>query len=421
MSAEVDQDWGPRVRGRGRRRRRVPVVRILAALVLVVLLVAVLFAAWVTSRIPKIDVGHLAGSGSPLHVLVVGSDSREALSAEERNELSTGSAEGERTDTIFLLTVHRGDAALLAFPRDLLVRRCDGSEGRINAAVQVDGPGCLVRTVSDLSGIPIHHYVEVTFGGFRDVVDAVDGVEMCLEEPINDRDAGIDLAAGCQTLDGRDALGFVRVRKIDDDYGRIGRQQAFLRALAGEIADPATLFDPRRILGISNEMGDAVATDRRMGVIPLARVAWGGRALADGRAITHVVPADPGRTSGGAAVLYVRQTEAEPLFRAFRDGSVLDTEPSELTPGEVSVRVLNGAGIAGLAGQVGELLTSRGYEVAEIGNADPTERTVVRYPPGAAVGAGMVAAEVPGGAATEESPDVSRITLILGRDAAGSL
>ncbi|MFA9430617.1 LCP family protein [Egicoccus sp. AB-alg2] len=414
MSADVDQDWGPSVRGRGR--RRLPFVRVLAGVLLVLLVAVVLLAAWITSRIPKLDVDGLAGSGSPMHVLVVGSDSREALSPEERRELSTGSAEGERTDTIFLLSVRGGDAALLAFPRDLLVRRCDGSEGRINAAVAIDGPSCLVRSVRDLSGIPVQHYLQVTFGGFRDVVDAVGGVELCLEEAINDRDAGIDLPAGCQTLDGRDALGYVRVRKIDDDFGRIGRQQTFLRALAGEIAQPSTLFDPRRVLALSNEMGDAVATDRGLGMISLGRLAWGGRALADGRATMHVVPSEPGRTSGGADVLYVRQSEAEPLFAAFRDGSVLDTGPAQVTPGEVSVRVLNGAGVPGLAGQVGDLLDGRGYEVTEVGNADPTQRTVVRHPPGARPGAALIANDVPGGAQLEESRDVAQITLILGRD-----
>lgn len=416
MSTDVDQDWGPRVRGRGSRRRRPPVVRILAGLLLLALLAAVLLAAWVTSRIPKIEVDNLAGSGSPLHVLVVGSDSRADLTREERNELSTGSAEGERTDTIFLLSVKGSNAALLAFPRDLMVRRCDGSEGRINAAVQIDGPGCLVQTVRDLSGIPVHHYLQVTFGGFRDVVNAVGGVEVCLENAISDDDAGIDLPAGCQTLDGTDALGYVRVRKIDDDFGRIGRQQTFLRALASQIATPSTLLNPARVIGLSNEIGDAVATDRGMGMIPLARLAWGGRGLASGRATTHVVPADPGRTSAGAEVLYVRQAEAEAIFAGFRDGSVFDAEPVAVDPSDVSVRVHNGAGVAGLAGQVADLLTGRGYEVVEVGNAEPTDRTVVRHPPGAEAQATLVAGEIPGGARTEESRDVTGVTVVLGSD-----
>jgi LCP family protein required for cell wall assembly len=130
------------------------------------------------------------------------------------------------------MTIQGGRTALLAFPRDLLVTRCDGSTGRINVAEAIGGPSCLVQTVRELSGIDVQHYLRVTFGGFVDVVDAVGGVELCLEEPIDDRDAGIDLPAGCQVLEGPDALGYVRVRKIDDDLGRIQRQQRFLQALA---------------------------------------------------------------------------------------------------------------------------------------------------------------------------------------------
>jgi anionic cell wall polymer biosynthesis LytR-Cps2A-Psr (LCP) family protein len=119
-----------------------------------------------------------------LNVLVTGSDDRSVLTREERRELSTGDAEGARTETIMLLRIDpdtdRIDA--LRFPRDLLVTRCDGSRGRINAAYGIgerDGVGaatCLVETISRWTGIPIHHVVETDFRGFVDLVDAVDGV-----------------------------------------------------------------------------------------------------------------------------------------------------------------------------------------------------------------------------------------------------
>jgi LCP family protein required for cell wall assembly len=164
---------------------------------------------------------------------------------------------------------------MLAFPRDLWVERCDGSGGRINAAEVIGGPSCLVRTVQDLSGIEVHHYLRVTFGGFVDLVDAVGGVELCLEEPIQDADAAIDLPAGCQRLDGTDALGFVRVRKIDDDFQRIQRQQRFVQALAREVATPSTLLNPVRLVGLTQEAGDTLAIDESAGVRSLGRI--GGR------------------------------------------------------------------------------------------------------------------------------------------------
>jgi LCP family protein required for cell wall assembly len=415
-----EDGWGRTVRGRHRRRRLRLVV-----VVLVVLLVALLAVpVWVASRVPRIPVTDLAGSGTPLTILVVGSDSRADLTADQRRELTTGGDEGDRTDTIFLMSVRGADAAILAFPRDLFVERCDGSVGRINAAQAIGGPGCLVRTIRDLSGIDVHHYVRVTFGGFVDVVDAVGGVDLCLEEPISDRDAGIDLPAGCQTLGGPDALGYVRVRKIDDDLQRIQRQQRFLRALANEVAAPSTLLNPVRMYRLGEEAGEAVAVDDGAGVIALSRMALGGTALARGTAVSYTVPGDPRRTAGGADVLDVREAEAEALFARFRDGSVLRERPGEedAVPDRSAVRVsvLNGAGVAGLAGSVGELLTGRGFEVVDVGNADARDRSVVRYPPGQEAAAALVAGDVPGSPPTEQDNAVAVVTVVLGRDAVGA-
>jgi LCP family protein required for cell wall assembly len=417
VAAEVDEGWGPQVRGRGRRR---PVLRWLLIALLAVVLLLLVAVLWVSSRIPTIDVQGLAGPSRPLHVLVVGSDSREELTEEQRRELSTGSAEGDRTDTIFVLSIQGTSAAMLAFPRDLWVTRCDGSSGRINVAEDLGGASCLVQTVRDVSGLPIQHYVRVTFGGFVDIVDAVGGVELCLDEAISDRDAGIDLPAGCQVLEGPDALGYVRVRKIDDDFGRIERQQRFLQALAREMAAPSTLLNPLRSVPMVNEIGGAVATDQRMGPISLARLGLGFRSLAGGDAPAFTVPAVPARTAGGADVLRMDEAAAEAVFASFRDGSALRRSPAELAPEDVQVRVLNGADISGLAGRVGEHLRGRGFDVVEVGNAEPTERTTIRHPAGQREAAELVAAQLPGGAELTEDTEVAVVTLVLGRDAGGA-
>jgi LCP family protein required for cell wall assembly len=418
VAAEVDEGWGPPVRGRGRRRRRG--LRWLLVAVLVLVLVLLLLVLWVSSRIPTIDVGELAGPTRPMHVLVVGSDSRDELTDEQRRELSTGSAEGDRTDTIFVLSVQGTRAAMLAFPRDLWVTRCDGSAGRINVAEDIGGATCLVRTVRDVSGLDVQHYVRVTFGGFVDIVDAVGGVELCLEDPIDDRDAGITLPAGCQVLEGPDALGYVRVRKIDDDLGRIQRQQTFLQALARQMAAPSTLFNPMRSVPMVNEVGGAVATDTGMGPISLARLGLGLRALAGGDVAAHTVPGIPDRTSGGADVLRLDEAAAEALFAGFRDGSILREGAGDLTPEQVRVRVLNGAQVSGLATRVGQHLEGRGFTVVDVGNADPIERTTIRYPNGSREAAELVARDLPGGAELIEDPEVAIVTVVLGRDAGGA-
>ena len=323
-SAPLGSDMLPVVE---RRSRRPLLVRLLRATAIVVLVTLVAAPTTALLLLPREPVEGLASGGSlfgsPLHILITGSDSRADLSPEERIALTTGSASGERTDTIMLLTIDGTRAGLLSFPRDLSVQRCDGSVGRINGAIAIGGASCLAATVSALSGIPVHHLVAVTFGGFRDVVDAVGGVELCLERPIRDRSAGIDLPEGCQVLDGATALGYVRVRKIDSDFGRIERQQQFLRALAREMTDPTLLVRPWRLVPLVIGASRAVTVDDRMGPIDVARLAVGMRALAGGGAVTATVPSDGFTGSSGAALQRMRADEAAGLFAAFADGSAL--------------------------------------------------------------------------------------------------
>lgn len=409
-----DDSWGPTRRGSsGRRRRR----RIIASLVVVLVLPLVyglVMATRVSTSIQRVEVTNLAGGSGPLHVLVIGSDSREGLSEQDQTELTTGYVEGERTDSIFLLTVHGGRTGLLAFPRDLYVTRCDGTQGRINAALGLGGPDCLVKTVSDLSGIPIDHYIAVSFGGFRQIVDSVGGVDLCLEKPLNDPFAGVDLPAGCQTLSGPQALGFVRTRKLDNDLERIKRQQRFIGALADKIATPATVLWPPRAWELSGAVANALTADQQLGLWNLMRVGVGMRGMAAGDVVSATVPAN-GANVGGAAVLVPDMDAAGPLFTSFRDGSALDAAGS-VARADVSVRVLNGAGVGGLAGTTADGLRSLGYQVSGVGDADGRGQTIIQYPAGAKAAAEVLARDLPVDPALEERGDVDVVTLILGTD-----
>jgi LCP family protein required for cell wall assembly len=358
-SAPADDGFGPAMGGRGgrargagrppegrprrpaparqqpaprRRRRRGAGRTLLLVLLLVVGLVlgsGVALAAYASSRIDRVPVEGLSSAGTRMNILVVGSDSREGLTPEEQAELATGYFAGARTDTIFVLSVQGQRAAMLSFPRDLYVTRCDGSQGRINAAfVQSDGRSCLTRTVAQVSGLDITHYLEVSFLGFRDIVDAVGGVDVELEAPINDAAAGIDLPAGPQRLDGRDALGFVRVRKIDDDLGRIARQQYFLQQLGKEALSPSTVLNPLRLFRTTGAVGESLLADERFGPIDFLRLGLAGRGLAGGGLPTFTVPASPA-SIGGAAVLVPDDAEAAALYASFRDGSVFTAPPQE--------------------------------------------------------------------------------------------
>ena len=426
-----NEGFAPPLKGR---KSRVPVVRqrrrplriillVLLVLILAAIATGVAAALSANNQIERVNVKGLEPSGSgQRNILLVGSDGREDMTAKQRRKLGTGNFDGTRTDTILLLSIEGSRGAMLSFPRDLYVPRCDGTPGRINAAYGIGGASCLVRTVNGISDIPITNYMEVDFLGFHDIVQAVGGVRMCLKDPISDRDAHIDLPKGCQRLNGKESLGYVRVRKIDNDLGRIERQQRFMKELAAEIAQPSTVFNPLRLFSTGNAVGSALTADKGTGVTDLAALARAGAALSKTKFPQFAVPAT-NTSVGGAAVLDITESEAEPLFQSFRDGSVLDQASSggAVTPEDVSLEVHNGAGTPGLAGAVAEELTTRGFEVTDVGNADTVDTTVVQYRKGRKAHAELVAQQSPTGSAQTEQVDSGPpVVLILGRDAAAA-
>lgn len=396
-------------RGGGVRWRRVGV---LAAVFLVTAAATALLSAgallWYGER--AVTRVHIPGLASPdaasgveaeeitevVNVLVVGDDSREGLTEEQLEALGTERVAGGRTDTVMLVQLDPANdhAAMLSFPRDLLVTRCDGSRGRINAAYGigeqsgVGGGACLVETVSDLTDIPIHHYVEVNFAGFIDVVNVLGGVTMYIEEPLRDRYAGLDLETGCQQLDGTQALGFVRARHIDNDFGRMARQHRFIRELMSELTSAGTLLNVPRLFSLVDAIGKTVETDQHLSLGDMRRIAFNLRTLTGEQLDTRTVPAVPRRIDGQAYAV-AKEEEAEALFQAFREGTrapgELGREPLEGVQADdvPPLILLNGAGIDGLAAQAAEALEARGFTVAETDNAEhfDYERTQVVHPP----------------------------------------
>jgi LCP family protein required for cell wall assembly len=365
-----------------------------------------------------------------LNVLVVGSDDRDRLTDDQLLALGTEREAGLRTDTLMLVQLdpRREKVAILSFPRDLLLDRCDGTRGRINAAYAigeaggVGGPTCLVRTITDFTGIPINHFIQVDFAGFIDVVDALGGVRMYLDEPISDRAAGVDLPQGCVELDGATALGFVRARKIDNDFGRIARQQRFIHEVVKEAASLGTLVNPPRLFALVDAGASAVETDRQLSLAQMRRIAFSLRDLGTDHLDMRTVPATPRRISGADYVV-ADEDEAEELFRAFRDGTLVPQglgteEPQPVDVDDIpAVVVLNGAGIAGLAGQAATAIEDAGVEVAETGNAERFDfaRTQVVYPERLLEEA-EVLAEVLGGARLVPAEEDSDLTVVLGSD-----
>lgn len=273
-------------------------------------LVAIPAYAW--SQVERVD-ANPSGDRPPEQpgttILLVGSDSREGLTKEERNKLGTGKSAGGRTDTIMIMYVPvGGDPVLVSLPRDSFVDIPGNGEDKINAAYAFGGPKLLVKTVEQNTGLRMDGYLEVGFGGFVNVIDALGGIEMCLPEKIKDKDSHLDLEKGCQELAGADALGYVRMRKADarGDLGRVERQRAMLAAMAKKAASPASVLNPVRYW----QLNQAAATSLKLGEDTTLRqmltCALGMRKVASEKGLTLTVPiANPdASTSSGSAVLW---------------------------------------------------------------------------------------------------------------------
>ena len=308
-------------RGRGGRWLR---RALLVLLVIVALFVGLVFFFY--TRVGKVDALQ-DYAGRPAATpgqdwLLVGSDSRAGLTRKQVKQLHVGHAAGQRTDTIILL--HKpssGPSTLVSLPRDSYVPIPGHGHNKLNAAYAFGGAPLLVRTVEMVTGIRIDHYAEIGFGGFVGMTDAVGGVTLCPARNINDKLSGLHVKKGCQTMDGKTALAYVRARHFDPkgDLGRVQRQQAFLGAVFAKAGSPTTLLNPFRLVSLGNAGTTALTVDDRDGPIDLLRFAMAMRAVAGGKGIQTTVPVANAnyRTSAGSTVLWDRPKAIE-LFRSLR-------------------------------------------------------------------------------------------------------
>lgn len=363
-----------------------------------------------------------------MNVLVVGTDSRAGLTPQELLAMGTEEVEGARADTMILVHIspERPAAVMISFPRDLRVPIAGFDEDRINAALAYGGPDLLVNTIERVTRVQIDHYVQVNIAGFLKLTDVVGGVDVCLDAPLVDEYAGANLPAGCRTLRGPEAAGYVRARHADPrgDLGRIERQQKYLRAAMGKIVSAGTLVNPLRLKRLIDGGADALVTDRGFGASEMARVAWSLRSLEPQQVDMYTLPVKDVFVDGQP---YFEPDEeaAEALFGPIRSGGPLPQGPrdrvaqesaaSGSTRGEAAgsatsgwqqtsgdyqygVEVLNAAGVTGLATEASRVVGAAGWPVTAVGDADQygTQRTVIRYPPGARASAERLEQLFPG-------------------------
>ncbi|MEU0579958.1 LCP family protein [Streptomyces griseoincarnatus] len=288
-------------------RRRIKWTAITLVTVLFVTTVATYF--WADSKLNReVDLSKVIErpeKGEGTNYLIVGSDSREGLSDEDKKRLRTGSSEGKRTDSVMIL--HTGDngPTLISLPRDSNVEiptfkgsesgktyQGTGRQVKLNAAYAEDGPELLVRTVEFNTGLHIDHYVEIGFAGFANIVDAVGGVEIDIPQDIKDTKSGADLKKGKQTLNGEEALAFVRTRYAlaGSDLDRTKNQQKFLSALANQVATPGTVLNPFRLYPTMGAGLDSLIVDKEMGLFDLADMFWSMKGVSGGEGTSMNMP-----------------------------------------------------------------------------------------------------------------------------------
>ncbi|MEU5699542.1 LCP family protein [Streptomyces aurantiacus] len=297
-------------------RRRIKWISITVVTLLVVVSVGTYF--WADSKLNRdVDLSKVIDrpdGGEGTNYLIVGSDSREGMTAEDKKKLHTGSAEGKRTDSMMILHVGDNGNTMVSLPRDsnVTIPTFKGSESgktfpgtgrqvKLNAAYAEDGPELLVRTVESNTGLRIDHYAEIGFGGFAKIVDSVGGVEIDIPKGgMKDTKSGADFEAGKQTLDGEQALAFVRTRYAlaGSDLDRTKNQQKFLSALANQTATPSTVLNPFKLYPTLGSGLDTLTVDKDMSLWNLGSMFWAMKGITGGEGKSMNMPIS-GNTGNG--------------------------------------------------------------------------------------------------------------------------
>lgn len=336
-----------------------------------------------------------AAKQEPLNFLLVGSDTRELDKVVDGGN-TQGVPDGQRADTIMIARVDPeiSQIEMLTIPRDLWVGDGKGGNRRINSAYS-SGPQGLIDAIDDELGIPIHHYIEVNFDGFRGLVDAVGGIGMYFDRPVYDENSGLNIRKkGCYTLDGHQALAFARSRHLmysngvkwisepTGDLGRSTRQQIFMRRALSKLSglglnNVATLTD---LIGVAK---NHLVLDDKLGVNDIRSLAGQFSNFNAGGMAVHRLTTESKRTTGGALVETLVEGRSQPVIDIFTGEAPMQTPDqvawAAIKPENVTVDVLNGSGIAGIARSGADALAKVGFAVGTVDNGEPVEHTTIRY------------------------------------------
>ena len=405
-----------------------------------------------TDAIPSSGNDQTVATGAAMNMLLVGNDSRAALSEEQLAEFNAGADSGVNTDTMILVHVPAdgSKASFVSFPRDSYVDIPGHGKAKLNAAYaygrqaapasaseeekSAQGAQLLVQTLSQLTGLRIDHYAEVDLLGFFELSNVVGGVEVNLCEAVDDRMwSGAFFPAGPQTIAGADALKFVRQRhnigKTSNDFDRIRRQQVFLAGVLRKVLSDDVVRDPGKQQELVRAVSEALTVDDHLDLMELAQQM---QSVTAGSIDFQTVPHEPDTETVEGAGSVVRLADADTLHAFFADLSA-DPQPAAaaapapapaaaaptVTPADVPVEVLNGSGTKGLAAEAAAGLTTAGFPVAGTGNADAMTHDVteIHFAAGDDALAAALAAVVPGAVSRQvDDATAGTVQLVLGSD-----
>lgn len=392
-------DIAPKRRREVSRRRKI-VRRALVGMGVFVLVLGVGAAAAIWKLQGNIDTTELGPSivkddtpKGAMNILFIGSDSRD-LGTKEYGK-GTGS---QRSDALLLVHFSKGNSRIDAvqIPRDTVLDLpacadtgsgafAGGTNQMINAALD-GGPACSVKAVETLSDVRIDHFVQLDFEGFASMVNALGGVNVCLDEPLVDPLAKLDLPAGEQKIKGKDALALARTRHAvgdGSDIGRLGHQQVVMSSIIEQARSTSVLTRPDKLFRFVNALTSSITVDEGISSIPeLTGLAKRARAVPD-EGITFVTM--PNGAAPFDANRVVKTDDADTIFNAVAKDQEMpvegEDEPSTdgtpaSDPRSVPVRVLNAAETSGLGTSAQTSMTGLGYTVSGVATAQqPAART----------------------------------------------
>ncbi len=350
--------------------------------------------------VPSTALGHRPPvySTNSLNILVYGDDSRAGLTPHEQYILRTGDDQTNNTDTIMLVHISPGRhlVTVMSIPRDTMVPmyQCDSGPGytgqqadpngavQINALLQIGGPTCLWKTVEQVTGIRINHFIGIGLLGFVTVDNDLGGVNVCVPFNVNDPVSGLDLKSGEQHINGIQALAFWRTREDignGSDLERIQRDQFMSAQVVKGVLHSGLLSNPIRLVNVITDAAASMTTDAGMTVSDLLQIGESFRNLSSQNVQFITVPNEPW-TPNPNRVQFL-QPQASQVFAAIaRDMTVpkVSTTPAPTggaqvltttSPANVKVEVLNGSGVSHIASEAAAGLTSRGFDVTGTGDA----------------------------------------------------